>query len=735
MRLFVGSFIFASWFLGVCAVSADVSGTVFRDFDSDGVRSALEPGVVGVQVEVFDAAGASLGTATTVQCTGSGVPLPACASATDAGHWFLAAASAGGVRVEFRVAGAFRSGVIGQDSQTTVQFLPSSAATGVDFAIHVPSQYCEANPRVALPCYESGSGVGNASPGLVSFPLLSDGVPVAYGGAAPGPRGDAQVQELGAVWGGAYQRVQQRLFVGAFTKRHVGFGDQGPGGVYVFDYSLPGVPRVASFTLEGEVPTNGGAAITLGSLPRNTANNTLPASPTAPSHDLEAYNAVGRVGYGNLAMDEDERFLWLLNLAQDALIRLDVSAASGALPGTAEQFVLTGVAGYPAPGSPQECTGGVFRPFALTIFDGRGYLGGVCNAETSRLASDLEAVVLSFDPADPSAGLQEELRFSLDFGRDALADDGGTAFPGPWNPWMRNWADTGLPVDFAAFANWIFLSQPMLSSIVFDHTGSMVLGFIDRNSQQSGRAQYSADATATGANWFGIVGGDIIKACAVAGGFVLEGAPGCAVSSTDAAPLINTDGPFGSGEHFIEDRFINLGDGTVHGETADGGVLSHPTSGLVMSTVFDPIYEPSIPAGPGFADNGTFTAGVHRYSSTGGKAGAYTVVGPATVNLGKAGNLGEPVALCAPAPIEIGNRLFFDSGANPGSQDPGELAPPAGVRLVLFDSSGTAVAETLSDALGNYSFQVDQSASADPDTSDALALLASPFGQSFHCRA
>ena len=49
----------------VAMAAGTISGTVYRDFNLNGLRDSGEVGVAGVTVSAFDSAGASQGTATT----------------------------------------------------------------------------------------------------------------------------------------------------------------------------------------------------------------------------------------------------------------------------------------------------------------------------------------------------------------------------------------------------------------------------------------------------------------------------------------------------------------------------------------------------------------------------------------------------------------------------------------------------------------------------------------------
>ena len=73
---------------------------------------------------------------------------------------------------------------------------------------------------------------------------------------------------------------------------------------------------------------------------------------------------------------------------------------------------------------------------------------------------------------------------------------------------------------------------------------------------------------------------------------------------------------------------------------------------------------------------------------------------------GKGGGLGDMELLCDSAPIEIGNRVWYDADSD-GTQDPGEPVYP-GITVRLYTNNGdgtfTLVGEVLTDADGHYLF-------------------------------
>jgi hypothetical protein len=131
-----------------------VTGSVFHDYDSDGVRDVLvafgtatDRGVAGVVVRAFDATGAEVGSTTT---------------AAD-GSYTLAVSGADTdeVRIEFTLpvaqpgpatylpSTATATGASGSLRGTTVQFV-TLGDTGVDLAVHLPAEHCQASPNIAI---------------------------------------------------------------------------------------------------------------------------------------------------------------------------------------------------------------------------------------------------------------------------------------------------------------------------------------------------------------------------------------------------------------------------------------------------------------------------------------------------------------------------------------------------------------------------------------------------------
>ena len=134
-------------------VHAQVSGTVFRDFNSNGTQQATtiftEPGVEGITVKAFNSSGAEVAS-----------------TLTAADGTYTLSGTSGLVRVEFtKFPTAYFSGPVGNKSNTSVQFLSSPGTANL--GINVPDDYCQSDPKIVIPCYVAGNNEGHT---LVTFP-------------------------------------------------------------------------------------------------------------------------------------------------------------------------------------------------------------------------------------------------------------------------------------------------------------------------------------------------------------------------------------------------------------------------------------------------------------------------------------------------------------------------------------------------------------------------------------
>ena len=182
-------------------VQAQITGTVFRDFNADGTQTAsnpIEPGLTGYTVTAYNTAGTSLAALTITATTGT--------------YSFTSAQIAGGtaVRLEFTLpSGAYATN--GSTSNTTVQFVTAGAGVTANLGVNFPEDYwnntTQAIPNLMLPCYSNGTvtAAANIEPGIVEFANNANGLAIAKTAVAT-------MGQVGTIWGNAYQRSKDRFF-------------------------------------------------------------------------------------------------------------------------------------------------------------------------------------------------------------------------------------------------------------------------------------------------------------------------------------------------------------------------------------------------------------------------------------------------------------------------------------------------------------------------------------------
>ena len=392
---------------------------------------------------------------------------------------------------------------------------------------------------------------------------------------------------------------------------------------------------------------------------------------------------------GDIDFAEDERTLWIVNLHERSLVRVDASnlaALSPTVTADVQRFFIASIPGLPT------TTTGVMRPFGLKLHEGRGYLGVVDSAELSQDRNDARAFVLSFDASNPAAGFTNEVEFNLNYVREAEH----TSLVHDWQAWTRDENDLPWVTGSRRYA------QAMVADIDFDSQGDMTIGLGDRFGLQTGYIQLAIQRDYAGtARMTGSASGDILRACRVGSAFVLEGRPGCEVNDLALGdpfgprfPLA-TDGPEGNGEFYSEDFHEN-----THSEVGTNGALAIvPGADRVLFPVADPLHRHDF-----LNANAIWSQGIHGYSTrTGARLQRYLIVpGPVIETFGKGTGIGDVEMICAPAPIEIGGIVFYDENSD-HRQTAGDRGLPGVAVELLLD--GATVASTMTNAAGRYTFR------------------------------
>ena len=671
-------------------LAGTISGRVFHDYNSNGAfetaggLNSIDAGVSGITVTAYDTTGVVRGTA-----------------ATDtSGNFSLNATGIGPYRLEFTTipSGYYPSarstnsllGGSATDAGSTIQFVADGGTINVNLALSRPEEFCENNPELVVSRFASGAqnGVYGTNAVIRDFPYNSgtaytDPTLANYDNPAAASI-TTSASAVGTIFALAYNRSTNRIYAASYFKRHAGFGPgadatynntDDPAGVYVIN------PTSSAVTARFSVP--------------NISVNSHNATNYGEDNFDTGWDAVGKTSLGGMDISDDGGRLFVMNLEDRRLYALD--AATGTSLGSSVQIqTLT----LPTPGgSAANCsntTGGTNkRPFAVKYYRGQVYIGVVCTAETNGNAANLFAYVFQVDPNTLAITATPVFSAPLNYSR-GFADPTWAA---EWQPWQ-----TTISSNFAA-------PQAMLSSIVFE-SGNLILGLRDRAGDQAFDNGPNGKRTA----------GDTIRACGTFGAWTLESNGRC--GGTGNAPQATGQG-VSNGEFYHQDDFCTApNNGNYHDEVSWGALLYIPGRQNVISTVLDPISR--------VISNGATFDGGFRYfnNSTGGTDRAYRMYngsgGAGVPDFGKANGLGGITALCNPAPIEIGNRVWRDQNGN-GVQDPNEsraaVSPVTmtGVTVRLYDGSGNLIATALTDQDGEYYF------SSDAGTSSGNAIYNLPL--------
>ncbi|MFM9905879.1 MAG: SdrD B-like domain-containing protein [Pyrinomonadaceae bacterium] len=661
------------------ALSGTISGKVFQDFNGNGVfdnttgLNSIDSGVAGVTVNAYDGSNNFCGTATTDAVGGYSL------SATGTGPYRIEFASLpAGYSPSARATDSV-SGGTAADSGSTVQFVANGSTPNVNLAVDRAEEFCQDNPDIVISRFAEGAqnGVYSNNSVLMNFPYNSG---TAYNDVTVANYDNPSTHSValtagttGTVMSLAYSRLKRRVYAASFFKRHAGFG---PGADGIFNNA-----------------DDAGAIYVI-----DPANNTVTAKFTVPgastnSHETTDYtndsgntgwDAVGKTSIGGMDLAADESRLFVMNLEDRRLYALDPSTGAS-LDNSAQASTLS----LATPGgTAANCAAGDIRPFAVKYYRGQVYLGIVCSAESTASAGDLFAYVVQVNPATLALGPVVH-SFALNYPR-GFADPGR---PAEWLPW-KNTISTNFAYPQAMFVDMEF------------QNGNLIIGLRDRAGDQAFDNGPDAKRTA----------GDTLRSCGSVGAWTLEDNGRCGSAPAGLAPQSTGQGP-GDAEFYYQDDFCLTPNGAnYHDEVSWGVLLYIPGREHVLTTLLDPISRT-------ISSGATFDGGLRwMNNSSGASDRAYRIYngngGSGVPDFGKANGLGGTTALCNPAPIEIGNRVWRDLNSN-GVQDPGENGI-AGVTVRLYQGStlsGTAV----TDANGEYYFAF--SPVADPNTSDNVGQV------------
>ncbi len=686
-----------------------ISGSIYRDYNADGARSLTEAGVAAITVTAYDDQGTVVAT-----------------TSSDArGHYRLAVANGRAVRVEFSALPAYlQPGAAGSTASTTVAFA-TSPVDDLDLALANPGQHCQnrTETALALPCNMYGAATGaHGQKGAVlryaeadgTYALIKQEADTAlYDGT---PTTLATHAEVGALWGMVYDRQHGRLLGAATVKRHADLGTTGnPTTIYAIDPATQAA--TPWFTLDPTRPNPHEAV-------------------TDWTADFAAFAAVSKEGWGDIDLADDGRTLYGVDLGTRQLVVIPIAADGRAGNVSAVDLIAALPPGLVGAGVGQCPTTADLRPYGLGVNDGVLYIGFVCTAQSTvdetllpiqaptatqfrgtppGRINQLYAYVLAWNNSTTAPALTRVVDFPLNYSRGCATSnqhpDCAARYAGEWLPWVDQFPyssdGTRAPAGSESFE--AFYPQPLLSNIEF-HNGNMILFLFDRFGHQVGaftQSPYGEQLNHVAAH------GDILYACRRDDGSwlmekLLSGEADC---STAGQAFIEGKGRVD--EYFFEDTYRSRF--ALHGDVGLGAGLAIPGRDSVISAIFDPVYATDV------RGDTLFDGGLHWYSVADGHwRKSVRIYNNLTGNISqegtfaKAAGLGDIVALCDPAPVEIGNRVWLDENRD-GLQSPSEPGL-ADVTVELFCPAfgadglpGTAddalpVASAQTDSAGHYFF-------------------------------
>ncbi len=797
--------------LAISNATAAVTGTAYRDFNSNGVRDVTEPGVSGVTVNVYGSGPleGTLCASTTTAANGTYSVLST--AQQSAVNCSLVNGSTGAVdeyRLEFvppagPLTASFSAPVaplVGSNSNTYIRIIGDGATApltvaDINLALQNPGDYCPmyteqtnggdtstVSPPTASIMLASPIAIGPTGPG--TLPPTSRSVLLSYqyesgtasdtdntGVNLPTRLVHATQGQVGSVRGIAYHRRSNTLLAAAFAKRHTTFpdGDLGTAGQQI---NNAGPDRIYG-------------------VDRDTNTLTTFATQEAGSdlHDLAAlhqdngyWDQVGRAAWGDIDMLEDDSALYGSNMGDKLLYRIPVTFNAGAntissgAPASVYSLTVLNAAVRASGacnlvGSATASDDNDWVLGAIKAKDGQVYFGVTCTAQALGEAYavgagerceggvaqgigasaantttnnnpfgfaagfvPLRSVVFSFNPSSPGAAPTLVTSVPLNYDRDGASAGNTTAEWLPWRP-TQPVSATPRPEDGCGRTydnpfGQAYYVQPWLTDIEFDENNNMLLGLNDRGAEQFGNVNAIGGGSG---NFEGVAAGDIVR-----------------VPFNVAAnnwPASGADGEFHRGEQFTLT-------GATHNEIGLGSMAVVLGRDEVVVNAFDPPPTGSavnqLPPNQGSTTNSFQSGGVVWLSSSGGATAtanrnrSYLLFTRAEAgSFGKASGVGDIEALCAPAPVQIGSRVFVDRNNDgiQGVNNDGGANGESGITnvvLALLDASNNVIGRVTTSSTsinpgdgtsGQYFFTLTQSSVADPDTTDSTVFLPNPYGQ------
>lgn len=296
------------------AQSGQIKGAVFNDINNNGAKDSGEVGLQGILVQAYGSNGALLTSATT----------------SGSGEYTLSGLADGKkVRINFSFLSGYYAAKIGVNNASAVQFVQTPACN-VNFGLTSDLDVCNSNTEIITTCFVQGeTTVRPSEPTIVG---------VGYGFNSTTPtRKFAMHGETGSIWGLAYKSSTNEIFSSALIKQYSGLK---AGHDAIFKSAFNGAMFQSSLFVK---LSDLGQSV--GTLATTDVTNC-------------AYgDQVGKMGLGSMVISPDERYLYVVNIYNNTLVRILIDNPTAAT-----------TVNYQIPG-----TG--IHAFALKFYNGHIYVG------------------------------------------------------------------------------------------------------------------------------------------------------------------------------------------------------------------------------------------------------------------------------------------------------------------------------------------------------------------------
>jgi uncharacterized repeat protein (TIGR01451 family) len=315
---------------GQCVPSnGTVEGIVFKDANNNGVLNPGEVGIPDILVQAYDDNGALIDGITTN---------------SNGAYAFTNLTDGDMLRLTFGVSGKYSPALMGTNNGSSVQFIQVPACN-VGFGLVTESDFCNETTEILTTCFVQGlTTVRPDEPTIV-------GIPYGFNSSTPA-RKFAMQGETGSIWGLAWKNSTKEIFSAAFVKQYAGLKS---GHDAIFKTSFNGLMYSTQlFTKLSDL------GIATGDLTVTDIEN------------CSYGDQVGKIGLGSLVLSPDEKYMYVVNIYNNTLIRISTSNPSSS---TTKSYAIPGTGAH---------------AFALKYFGDKLYVG-------TTIPGDI-AQVYAFDP-------------------------------------------------------------------------------------------------------------------------------------------------------------------------------------------------------------------------------------------------------------------------------------------------------------------------------------------------